>query len=462
VRCAFLRMATAWAGVTLAASAPAAEPSFRVQVGSGAETLAVEALFPAGSTGALELEDGGERFLRDVELEQRGRWVPLAHSGEAVALDGCAKGCRLRYRFLLRQAAEALSDPQAAAVYGGAFVSPPSTWLLHPKEAPLGGYRLHVTVPEGIRFLCGLSATNEADTYASTAGLRITPLCAVGAWRVPPLEVVGDARLTVAVAPVHFAMADDDIARWVNEATRAVAAYYRGFPVPQLLLLVVPGAGQHLSGFTLGEGGASILLRLGTSLPAERARAHWVLTHELMHLGFPSLRRDHLWLEEGMAVFGEPLVRVRAGMMDPGEFWSEWLEQGPLGLPRPGEGGLESTHTWARTYWGGALFWLVLDVTLRERTQNARSADDILRALVAAGGNVTRRWEVDDVVRMADGAAGSPVFSELFHKLAEEAGAPDLDALFRRLGVARRNGTLVYDDSAPLAFVRRAMVARSP
>jgi hypothetical protein len=456
---AFLRVATAWAGVTLAAPAPAAVSSFRVQVAAGAETLAVEASFPAGSTGALVLEDGGERFLRDVEAEQHGHWVTLGRAEQGVALPECAKGCRLRYRFLLREAAEALSDPQAAAVYGGAFVSPPSTWLLHPKDVVLAGYRLRVSVPEGIRFLSGLSHTSEAETYESTSGLRVTPLCAFGAWRAGALEV-GGAPITVAVAPVHFAMADEDILRWVTEATRAVAAYYRRFPVPQLLVLVVPDAGQHLSGFTLGEGGASILLRLGRSLSVERARAHWVLTHELMHLGFPSLRRNHLWLEEGMAVFGEPIVRVRAGMMDEGELWSEWLEQGPLGLPRPGEGGLESTHTWARTYWGGALFWLLLDVTLRERTHNARSADDVLRALVAEGGNITRRWEVEDVRRVADGAAGSPVFSELFHSLAEAPGAPDLDALFGRLGVSLHSGALVYDDSAPLADVRRAMAGR--
>jgi hypothetical protein len=457
VRRAFFSVATVWAGVTLAAPAPAGLPSFRVQVAAGAGTLAVVASFPPGSTGALVLEDGGERFLRDVEVDQHGHWVSLGRVEQGLTLPECPKGCRLRYQFLLREAAEALADPQAAAVYGGAYVSPPSTWLLHPRETALVGFRLQVSVPEGIRFFSGLPRASEADTYESTAGLKVTPLCAFGAWRARTLAV-GGGHVTLAVAPVHFAMADEDITRWVTEATSAVASYYQRFPVPQLLLLVVPAAGQRLSGFTLGEGGASILLRLGTSLSAERARAHWVLTHELMHLGFPSLRRNHLWLEEGMAVFGEPIVRVRAGMADEGELWSEWLEQGPLGLPRPGEGGLESTHTWARTYWGGALFWLVLDVTLRERTHNARSADDVLRALVAAGGNVTRRWQVEDVARVADGAVGAPVFSELFHTLAEAPGAPDLDALFRRLGVSLHNGALVYDDSAPLAGVRRSMV----
>ena len=161
-----------------------------------------------------------------------------------------------------------------------------------------------------------------------------------------------------------------------------------------------------------------------------------------------------------MAVFGEPLVRVRAGMEDPSVLWSEWLEQGALGLPRPGEGGLETTHTWARTYWGGAVFWLVVDVTLRERTGNARSADDVLRALVVAGGNVSNEWKVEDVVRVADAATGLPVFSELFRSMGEAPGAPDLSALFGRLGVSLHNGTVVYDDNAPLVSVRRAMVAR--
>jgi hypothetical protein len=301
----------------------------------------------------------------------------------------------------------------------------------------------------------------EADTYQSTSGLRVTPLAAFGSWRVRSLEVRGSA-ITLAEAPGPFALSEEEFVRWVKEATDAVAAYYQRFPVPQLLVLVVPDRGQRLSGFTLGEGGASILLRVGTTLSAEAARAHWVLTHELMHLGFPSLTRNHLWLEEGMAVFGEPLVRVRAGMVDESVLWSEWLEQGHLGLPRPGEGGLEATHTWARTYWGGALFWLVLDMTLRERTGNARSADDVLRALVSQGGNVTSRWEVADIRRTADAATGLPVFSELYHQLAESPGAPDLDALFRKLGVSLHEGAVVYDDGAPLASVRRAMVGRGP
>ncbi|HMK71773.1 MAG TPA: hypothetical protein VK454_00460 [Myxococcaceae bacterium] len=458
------RAAAAAAGLLGAALARAAPPSFEVRAGPRAEVLAVEARFTEPFEGPLVLADGGERFVRDVQIESAGGWKTIAGRESGLDVPGCARGCRVRYRFLLREAAEALGDPEAAAAFSGSYVAPPSSWLLHSASQSVAGYQLRVTVPEGIQFLSGLSRSPglEANTFRVTgAGLRVAPMCAFGAWRVRILDV-GGAHLTIGIAPVTFAMSDPEIEGWIQEAVAAVAAYYRGFPVKDLLVLVTPSRGGRLGGVTLGEGGASVLLRLGTAMPARVARSHWVLTHELMHLGFPSLLRRHIWMEEGMAVFGEPIVRVRAGMVDEDELWSEWLEQGAIGLPRPGEGGLEETHTWARTYWGGALFWLLADVTLRERTANARSVDDVLRALVAAGGNVNVRWTVEDVLRVADAAAGTPVISELFRTMAEAPGAPDLPALWKRLGIALDGDRVVYDDRAPLAAVRRAMAGHPP
>ena len=34
----------------------------------------------------------------------------------------------------------------------------------------------------------------------------------------------------------------------------------------------------------------------------------------------------------------------------------------PLGLSRPGDRGFDLTPSWGSIYWGGALFWLVVDV----------------------------------------------------------------------------------------------------
>ena len=331
---------------------------------------------------------------------------------------------------------------------------------MHRSGQPDPGYRLEVRAPGGVQALCGLPrAAGTHGFEVSRADLRIAPMCAFGAWRSQSIAL-GSSRITLAIAPARFAMSDEDIRRWVAEAAGAIASYYQGFPVRQLLLIVTPSSGRTLSGVTLGEGGASILLRVGTETSAKGARSHWLLTHELMHLGFPSMSWRHAWIEEGMAVFGEPVVRNRAGMIGADAVWEEWLEHGPVGLPGAGDGGLERTHTWARTYWGGGLFWLVADVTLRERTGGTRSVDDVLRALARSGGNVEARWEMEEVLRVADAAAGTPVFTELFRSMAEAPGAPDLDALWKRLGISFEQGRVVYDDRAPLASVRRAIAGR--
>jgi len=88
--------------------------------------------------------------------------------------------------------------------------------------------------------------------------------------------------------------------------------------------------------------------------------------------------------------------------------------------------------------------------------------DDVLRGLLAAGGNATSRWDMQGVLRVMGTTAGVPVFTELFHSMAAAPGAPDLEALFRRLGVSLRDGEVVYDDAAPLAGLRRAMAGHPP
>jgi len=67
---------------------------------------------------------------------------------------------------------------------------------------------------------------------------------------------------------------------------------------------------------------------------------------------------------------------------------------------------------------------------------------------------------MEELLRVADAAAGTPVFTELFHSMAEAPGAPDLDALWKRLGISFERGRVVYDDRAPLASARRAIAGR--
>jgi hypothetical protein len=54
---------------------------------------------------------------------------------------------------------------------------------------------------------------------------------------------------------------------------------------------------------------------------------------------------------------------------------------------------------------------------------------------------------------------GLTVLADLYRELGLASGpAPELGELWRRLGVRRAGGRISYDDDAPLAGVRRAIV----
>jgi len=171
-------------------------------------------------------------------------------------------------------------------------------------------------------------------------------------------------------------------------------------------------------------------------------------------------RYGHRWAEEGLATYVEPIVRARGGLVSDAQFWRDLVEGLPQGLPRAGDRGLDSTPTWGRTYWGGALFWLLADVQIRERTQGRRSLDDALRAVLVKSGGIAARWPLARVLREGDAAVGVPVLEELHARMGSAAAPVDLDALFRRLGVPTSGSERRFDDRAPLARVRAAITAQ--
>jgi hypothetical protein len=184
----------------------------------------------------------------------------------------------------------------------------------------------------------------------------------------------------------------------------------------------------------------------------------WRLTHEMVHLAFPNLTSDDAWAEEGLATYVEPVARARLGTLSEDNVWWDLIEGLPQGLPKPGDRGLHGTEEWGRTYWGGALFWLLADIEIRERTSHRRGLSDALAGVLEAGGNIRARWDLPRTLAIGDRAVAVSVLSDLYKQYATAPGTVDLASLWVRLGVRRVRNQVVYDDSAPLANVRRAII----
>jgi hypothetical protein len=287
----------------------------------------------------------------------------------------------------------------------------------------------------------------------------------------PPLcsQDVGPAGLVIRVGggEIHVTLPDEpmkvssqDLLGWVRSAAATVANYYGHFPVSHLTLQIRAGHRDGVShGVTYAKGGGLIVVAVGAGAGTDALKDDWVLTHEMIHLAFPSMAENHHWIEEGISTYVEPVARAQVGQMPVAEVWKQFIRDMPQGQPDSGDQGLDQTPTWGRTYWGGAMFCLVADVQIREQTRNHKGLQDALRAILDHGGVISENWDIERAFAIGDRATGTHVLQSLYEQMHDKLSPVDFDQLWRKLGVALENGEVVYNDQAADAAIRKAIVS---
>jgi hypothetical protein len=328
--------------------------------------------------------------------------------------------------------------------------------------------------------------TSRPHATALTLLLSLTalhPLHAQPGSRLPIVETdhiqVGSSALGASTLQIDFADGPLDLPRSaivarIATAASAVATYYGRFPVATARVLVIPVPGRHgvVQGTTWGDMHGSpgfTRLRIGEHTTAPELAADWTITHELTHMAFPSMPQDpnedqsaQHWIEEGLATYIEPVERVMIGDLTSPKIWHDMVRDMPQGEPGPGDQGLDHTHTWGRTYWGGAMFCLVADVQIRQQTHNRLGLQDALRAIVAAGGSIDHDWTLPQALAIGDHATNTHVLTDLYAQWKDAPVQYDLPALWTQLGIrlnpsaADPNG-IDFVSTAPLADIREAI-----
>jgi hypothetical protein len=251
------------------------------------------------------------------------------------------------------------------------------------------------------------------------------------------------------------------VSDWIQRSAAIVGGYFGEFPVKALTIRVSTTDGAAMgSGRTFGYPRPWIDIGLGQHVSTQALDEDWVLVHEMTHLSLPAVADEQNWLAEGVATYVEGIARVQYGNMTDVSLWREYVLSMPKGLPHSSDAGLDHTHTWGRTYWGGALYCLAADVRIREQTHNRRGLQDALRAIAQAGGGMATPWSMEHIVSVGDLATGTSVMKDLYLQMKDSPVAPDLDALWIELGIRLTGVGVEFDDSAPLAAERRAITRR--
>jgi len=250
---------------------------------------------------------------------------------------------------------------------------------------------------------------------------------------------------------------------WIQNAADAVVAYYGRYPVPHVFLQLrsFDGTGVR-GGKTFSSRGGFIRIAVGRDTTEDDLRSDWMLTHEMVHLTFPSMPDENHWIEEGIATYVEPIARIQAGQFEASRMWFELVRDMPNGLPQSGDQGLDHTHSWGRTYWGGALFCFLADVKIRQQTQNKKGLQDALRGILEAGGDMREDWPIEKALAAGDRAVGGNVLIKLYGDMRDHPMDVDLPAIWKQLGIQQGDGTVQYHDDAPLAAIRKSITQPRP
>jgi hypothetical protein len=309
----------------------------------------------------------------------------------------------------------------------------------------------------------------EAAAVVSTflMALAALPLCAQPGHG---LKIVDSREVKVRGGVLHVDFAEghlDDpaaILQRIQSAASAVVAYYGRFPVPRMRVLVVPVPGRRgvVQGTSWGDMAGfpgMTRLRVGEHTSEQDLRDDWTTTHELVHMGFPTLPDDQHWMEEGLASYVEPLARVMTGELTAPLVWHDMMRDMHQGEPGPGDEGLDHTHSWGRTYWGGAMFCLVADMAIRGKTHNRKGLQDALRAIVEHGGTIDQKWDLPKALTIGDAATGTHVLTEQYAKWKDAPVTVDLPALWAELGVRFDGDQAFLLPNARFADVRQAITA---
>ena len=439
----------------------------------GSWTLKVEATFE-GSPGDRLVAPEAAGSVREVVLARGADTTPLAREGDAwLAPPSCRTRCTIRYDLDLDAVAAACHRMDCDRRVGDAIIGRASTFMLRPRPMGDAVVRVRVAGPDVARFATGLRRDPEGGYVFAARELGEASFTAFGAIRRAQLAIPGSrARVELALLGPPLAMGDQGVAGFVVESASCVAGLFGRFPVDATVFVVpVRGSRSVVFGRVMSLAGASVALLVGDATPASSVHDEWVVVHELFHLGTPSFVGEGHWLEEGLATYYEPIARERAGWMTEAELWSHFVREMPRGLRATGDAPeLEERDDTDSTYWGGALFAFLADVNVRAASGGAHSLDDVIRAVLDREGDGTHASRVADFLRDGDAAATNHELTAAYGSWAVRGQNPDLDALWRKLGISRiadpragsersasREATVVLRDDAPWAAIRRGI-----
>lgn len=409
---------------------------YHVRLDAALSLAEVELCFRGGVSGSLipGRSEAGYR-LRYARWLSPGPIEKLPSPAGRISLpEGRSEGC-IGYGVSLQDGGSLNAIVRRS---GEDLLASPNAWLWRPYVRPQS-----LRAELSVELAKGLSASlpwpvQDGRYQLGASAFGFDSHAAFGRFRAVTVEVDGTPA-SVAILGALPRVDEPGLERWLSGAVRTAAQSDGRFPASLLQVIVVSEqGGNEPFGSIARGGGASVLMFVPNSYDAEQLRTDWVLPHELSHMLLPFVERDDAWFPEGLATYYQELLRARAGVLSQAQALHN-LGSAMRSAAREGTGrtlcdesrGMHQTRAYRAVYWGGAAYWLLADVTLRQRTQGKRTVDQLLSS-IRNNARLTPPYRASELIERLDQLSGTTVFGELAAQ-CERAPFPDYEQALRVL-----------------------------
>lgn len=308
---------------------------------------------------------------------------------------------------------KALNKRQAQRYNGGWLVNN-QAWLWQPKNN--AQFIIEFNSPQNTPIDVSVPWKLSENGYlAGNTPIGWTSRMAFGNITNIPIKVAAD-NVRASVIGINDSKKINEYKEWLRESVFAISQLYGRFPINQAQILVTP-IGKKREAIPWAEvqraGLPSAHLFIDQYRPITEFKQDWTTIHELSHFLLPRVEYRDRWLSEGLASYYQNVAKARAGLLTEQQAWQK-LKLGFAKGRKALTGNLRSSRSTKHLYWGGAAFYLLADVRLRN-LKTPQTLDQVLDKFQQCCLPNDTLWNAEQLVRQLDSLSKTTIFTDLLN-----------------------------------------------
>ena len=255
--------------------------------------------------------------------------------------------------------------------------------------------------------------------------------------------------------------------RWLHDSATGITTLYGQFPVKQVNvhLYALRGADEPVPwGEVWKNEGYLVNFQVNPGFSLQQFLNDWTAPHELSHLLHPYPGQGNSWFGEGLASYYQNILRMRQGFLSEEQGWQKLLEGfqrgtrqasfSQLSLVQASQN-MRSGNHYQHVYWGGAAYFLAVDVALRQATQGRESLDTAWSKFRQCCLSYSKDWSVIELTQKLDQLTATTIFTNYYNKMLHRKKFPDYQSSFLALNIGIDGGKVHLDNRPSTALTLR-------